>query len=214
MVEDVLAGEPVHQQARRHVEGPRRRVRRGLLLPEPGELRPDRLGGQVGVTGAVDLLGAEQLVQFADLLGGAGVDPVQGRRRHPMAVRIAEHQGRSHARHPDGGEPGGGERAELGAQGDELVPPHLAVHRDQPGAAAVDPVRTCRTAQDPPVEGDGDGFRAGGTDIHPEHDAAAHGPQSASMPDERTGGVGRLRVRPRPARARTPARPGGSGRAG
>jgi hypothetical protein len=117
---------------------------------QPQQLRPDRLGRERRAAPLEDRRLPEAPVQFVDLAGRAGVDPIQDRRPQRPQRRVARHHAGPDAAHADARERVAGLRRELAsarAYERVAIPPQLAA------------IAACESGGDPTAIGGGGLYR-------------------------------------------------------
>ncbi len=187
VIQHVGAGEAIREVGRGHEETPRARPGLRLLLPDPEDLRAARLRGERGSAHPGDLVDPELGGQLGDLIRRASVHAVEDRRAHRGAVLVDEQDARTHAAHADADDLDVGSRSgQLPGEGDELVPPHRAVHLDPAGVRAAHVVAPHRLRQDRAVLVDEDALAAGRADVDTDGAPHAHPPRSLALTGRRS----------------------------
>ncbi len=178
VVEDVPAGEAVHEVRTRHVPAVGGRVRRRLVAAEPGQLGPDGLAGQGCAAAADDVLGAVAFVLLGDLGDGARVDAVQDGRADRRAPVVGRQQTRADAADADRGErlPRGPPGQQLLRQRAEFAPPHpFRVVLEPVGEGRGRRVLAPRLGDERAVGADQNALGGGRADVDAEQQTATGG---------------------------------------
>jgi hypothetical protein len=194
VIEQVAAGQLVCDEGVRrvHEPGPRPDVR--LVPAQPGDLRAARLAGQRRAAVREDLGLAEQRVEFGDLGGGPGVDPVEDAGPQRPHLRVAGQHARAEAAHRHRADlywailQAGRQGGDLAAEADHIPPPDpLGVLLGEAGSRHVHAVRDGALGQDGAVGGGQHRLGRLGADVDAEAAGTYAGAPAAARTDAHLG---------------------------